>query len=101
MDRKMGKEVFKCGRSSCRVSLVGACLASLTPGAVWLGQSGEAVYAATPPDQQQKPANRFTADAPQISWAPYVWKRFGSDATARAEATMPGASVRWARTTSA
>jgi hypothetical protein len=63
----------------------------------WLGGSGVAVWAATPtpafPEQQ---ATQYGVDAPQVFLAPYVWKRSGSGATARAEATMPGAYLKFA-----
>jgi hypothetical protein len=93
--------MFKGGRSSRLVSVVGGCLAALTLGAAGLGKKDQEVWAADAPvPQELKPAARFGADEPQLRWAPYVWKRFGSGATARAEATMPGASMPWARTTS-
>lgn len=60
------------------------------------GCSRSASAAAPSGPIEQKPAVRFDADAAAVSFAPYVWKRTGSGAAARAEATMPGAYLKTA-----
>ena len=85
------------GRRLWLLRVVGFCVALLSRGAVWLDENGRDVLAATPPvPLAQDAAPRFAVDAPEIGLAPYVWKRTGAGATARAEATMPGAYLKTA-----
>jgi hypothetical protein len=85
----------KRGGSLWFLRIAACCVGAMCHSGVWLDGSCQEVWAASPtiPDGEESMI-RVPIDAQPIALAPYVWKRTGARAAARAEATMPGAYLK-------